>query len=195
MDIEMIKTKMAREIRFKAQLTGKEYDLLSLEDGDSASNEENSIVKNEVDHTFPLELQLPKQEQIANWIANCHKETTKRSFTPKAAEFAPCLGTNSTQAVLLRLSTLQAMQPVKFSGNAANFPVFWKRIRDNIEYGLFSDAQKIEFLRNFKFASGERCDVVARSARCLYEEFVANLGDRNGQPATVATACTEKLTG
>lgn len=133
MDIEMVKAKMAREIRFKAQLTGKEYDLLSLEDGDSASNEENSIVKND---TFPLELQLPKQEQIANWIANCHKE-----------------------------------------------------------YGLFSDAQKIEFLRNFKFASGERCDVVARSARCLYEEFVANLGDRNGQPATVATACTEKLTG
>ena len=41
-DIEMEKAKMAREIRFKAQLAEKEYDLLSQEDGDSASNEGNS---------------------------------------------------------------------------------------------------------------------------------------------------------
>ena len=103
-------------------------------------------------------------------------------LTPKAAAFAPCLGTNSTQAVLLRLSAIQAMQAVKFSRNAANFPVFLGRIRDNIEYGLLSDAQKIEFVR--KFVSGEGCDVVARSAGCSYEDFVANLGDRYGQPAT-----------
>ena len=90
---------MAGQIRFKAQLVDKEYDLLSLEDGDSASNEDNSIVENEVDHTFPLEPHLPKQKQIANWFINCHKETTKRPLTPKAAAFAPCLGTNSTQAV------------------------------------------------------------------------------------------------
>ena len=151
--------------------------MLSLEDGDSASKEENAIVKHEVDHKFPLEPQLPKQEQVANWIANCPKETAKRPFTPNAAEFAPCLGTNLTQAVLLRLSTLQVLQAVKFSGNAANFLVFWRRIRDNIEYGLLSDAQKIEFLRNF--VSGERCDVVARSAGCTYQDFVANVGDRN----------------
>ena len=44
--------------------------MLSLEDGDTASNEENPILKNEVDHTFPLEPQLPKKGQIANWIAN-----------------------------------------------------------------------------------------------------------------------------
>ena len=49
--------------------------MLSLEGGDSTSNEESSVVKNEVDHTFPLEPQLPKQEQTANWIANCLKET------------------------------------------------------------------------------------------------------------------------
>ena len=55
-DIEMQKAKMAREIWFKAQLAGKEYDLLSLEDVDSASNEENSVVENEVDHTFLLNL-------------------------------------------------------------------------------------------------------------------------------------------
>ena len=72
----------------------KEYDLLSQEDGDSASSEGNSVVKNEVEHTFPLEPQLPKQEQTANWIANCHKETTKRPLNPKAAEFAPSSGPN-----------------------------------------------------------------------------------------------------
>ena len=191
-DIEMQKEKMAREIRFKVQLAEKECDLLSLEDGDSVSNEENSVVKNEVDHTFPLDPQLPKQEQTANWIANCHKETTKRPLNPTAAEFAPCSGTNSTQAVLLRVTTLQAMQPVKFSGNAADFPVFRKRIRDNLEDGLLSDAQKIEFLP--KFVSGEAYDVVARSAGCSYEDIVANLEDRYGQPATVAAACIEKLT-
>ena len=54
-DIEMQKAKMSTEIRFKAQLAEKEHDLLSLEDGDTASNEENSVVKNEVHHTFPLE--------------------------------------------------------------------------------------------------------------------------------------------
>ena len=59
-NIEMEKAKMAREIQFKAQLAEREYDLLSQEDGDSASNEENSVVKNRVDHTFPLEPQLPK---------------------------------------------------------------------------------------------------------------------------------------
>ena len=191
-DIEMQKEKMAREIRFKAQLAEKEYDLLSLEDGDSASNEEYSVVKNEVDHTFPLEPQLPKQEQTANWIAGCHMETTKRPLNPKAAEFAPCLGPNSTQAILLRVTTLQAMQPVKFSGNAADFLVFRRRIRDNLEDGLLSDAQKIEFLP--KFVSGEAYDVVARSAGCSYEDIVANLEDRYGQPATVAAVCIEKLT-
>ena len=191
-DIEMQKAKMAREIRFKAQLAEKEYDLLSLEDGDSASTGDNSVIKNEVDHTLPLEPQLPKQEQTANWIASCHKETTKRPLNPKAAEFAPCSGTNSTQAILLRVTTLQAMQPVKFSGNAADFPVFRSRIRDNLEDGLLSDAQKIEFLP--KFVSGEAYDVVARSAGCSYEDIVANLEDRYGQPATVAAACIEKLT-
>ena len=191
-DIQMQKAKMAREIRFKAQLAEKEYDLLSLEDGDSASTGDNSVIKNEVDHKLPLEPQLPKQEQTANWIASCYKETTKRPLNPKAAEFAPCSGTNSTQAILLRVTTLQAMQPVKFSGNAADFPVFRSRIRDNLEDGLLSDAQKIEFLQ--KFVSGEAYDVVARSAGCSYEDIVANLEDRYGQPGTVAAACIEKLT-
>lgn len=64
-DIEMKKAKMAVEIRLKAQLTEKQYDFLSLEDG-GVSNDENSVFRNEVDHTFSLEPQLPKQEQTAN---------------------------------------------------------------------------------------------------------------------------------
>lgn len=58
-----------------------------------------------------------------------------------------------------------------------------------LEDGLLSDAQKIEFIP--KFVTGEAYDVVERSARCSYEDIVANLEDRYGQPATVATACIE----
>lgn len=82
------------------------------------------------------------------------------------------------------------MQPVKFSGNAADFPVFRRRIRDNLEDGLLSDAQKIGFLPTF--VSGEAYEVVERSARCLYEDIVTNQEDRYGQPATVAATCVGK---
>ena len=47
------------------------------------------------------------------------------------------------------------MQP-EFSGSAADFPVFRKRIRDDLEDGLLSDAQKIEFLQ--KYVTGEAYD-------------------------------------
>ena len=47
------------------------------------------------------------------------------------------------------------MQP-EFSGSAADFPVFRKRIRDGLEDGLLSDAQKIEFLQ--KYVTGEAYD-------------------------------------
>ena len=57
---------------------------------------------------------------------------------------------------------------------------------------LHTDAQKIEFLP--KFVSGEAYDVVARCTGCPYEDIVANLEDRYGQPATVAAACIDKLT-
>ena len=78
------------------------------------------------------------------------------------------------------------MQQAKFRGSAADFPVFRRRIWDNLEDGLLSDGQKIEFLP--KFVTGEPNDVVARSAECSYEDIVANLEDRCGQPATVAAA-------
>ena len=61
-----------------------------------------------------------------------------------------------------------------------------------MEDGLLSDAQKIEFLPTF--VTGEAYDVVARSAGCSYEDIVANLEDRHGQPATVGAACIQGLT-
>ena len=98
----------------------------------------------------------------------------------------------NSQAVLLKVTTLQAMQPVKFSGNPAEFPFFRRRIRDNLEDGLSSDAQRIEFLP--KFVSGEAYEVVERSAGCSYDDNVAILEERYGQPAAVAAACIEMLT-
>ena len=46
-DIEMQNQKIAKEIRIKVQLEEKEVDLLALEDYDSESNVENSVVRNE----------------------------------------------------------------------------------------------------------------------------------------------------
>ena len=46
-DIEMQKQKIAKEIGFKVQLEEKQVDLLALEDYDSESNVENSVVRNE----------------------------------------------------------------------------------------------------------------------------------------------------
>jgi len=45
-----------------------------------------------------------------------------------------------------------------------------------------------------KLVTGEAYDVVARSAGCSYEDIVADLEDRYGQPATVAAASIEELT-
>ena len=45
----MQKEKAVGKMRFKVQLEEKQFDLLALEDGDSESNDENSVVKNEVD--------------------------------------------------------------------------------------------------------------------------------------------------
>ena len=46
-DIEMQNQKIAKGIRIKVQLEEKEVDLLALEDYDSESNVENSVVRNE----------------------------------------------------------------------------------------------------------------------------------------------------
>ena len=51
--------------------------------------------------------------------------------------------------VLLKLTILQAVQPVKFSGNPSNYPIFQDGLRDNLEDEVLSDSQKLEFLPKF----------------------------------------------
>lgn len=116
-----------------------------------------------------------------------------KEFNPKTAEQRKTLlqtrGNNSQQVCRMEeqpdksnlthahRSQLQAMQPVKFSGNTADFPIF-RRIRDNLMDGLLSDAQRIEF--SPKFVTGEAYEVVERSARCSYNDIVAILEKRYG---------------
>ena len=54
--------------------------------------------------------------------------------------------------------------------------------------------QPVKLSGSAAFVTDEAYDVVARFAECSYEDIVANLEDRRGQPATVAVACIEKLT-
>ncbi|XP_028416298.1 uncharacterized protein LOC114540222 [Dendronephthya gigantea] len=95
------------------------------------------------------------------------------------------------QAVMLKVNMLQAMQPVKFDANPADFPTFRKRLIDKNEDGILNDSQKIEFLP--KFVSGEAYETVKRVTGCSYPDIVAILQERYGQPARVAASCIESL--
>ncbi|KAK3727750.1 hypothetical protein QZH41_005214 [Actinostola sp. cb2023] len=96
------------------------------------------------------------------------------------------------QAVMMKLTMLQAMQPIKFTGNPADYPTFRNRLKDNLEDGILSDTQKSEFLP--KFLSGETYEVAERISGCSYEDTMKILEQRYGQPGTVAAACIENLT-
>ena len=73
-----------------------------------------------------------------------------------------------------------------------DFQVFRRRIRDDLEGDLSSDAQKIEFLPTFVL--GAAYYVLARSAVYSYEDIALNFEGRYGQTVTVAVACIKKLT-
>ena len=100
-------------------------------------------------------------------------------------------GVKDHHAVMLKINMLQAMQPIKFYGNSADFPNFRNRLKDNLEDGLLTDSQKIDFLP--KFVSGEAYEVVERASGCSYKDVVVVLEERYGHPAAVAAACMEKL--
>ena len=80
-----------------------------------------------------------------NFIANGGDNGENENCLHEKGQLNPC---KNPQAILLKVTMLQAMQPVKFSGNAADCPIFRRRVRDNLEDGLLSDAQRIEFLPN-----------------------------------------------
>ena len=65
---------------------------------------------------------------------------------------------------------LQAMQPVKFSGNPSDYATFQARLSDNLEDEVLSDSHKLEFLP--KFVTGEVYEVIKRVAGCSYEAIM-----------------------
>ena len=71
---------------------------------------------------------------------------------------------SDVQTVMLKVNMLQAMPPVKFDGNPADFPTFRRRLINNLEDGILIDSQKIEFLP--KFVSGEAYETVKRVTGC-----------------------------
>ncbi|XP_068729088.1 uncharacterized protein [Montipora capricornis] len=211
-DIEMQKQKTAKEMVFKAQLEAREIALLVEEEGDAVSCALS--LQNETDDKIEFEPPITRSQQTATWLKKYGEETTsphsrdpshiqrKENFIANGGDngenenclhekeqMNPC---KNPQAILLKVTTLQAMQPVKFSGNAADFLIFRRRVRDNLEDGLLSDAQRIEFLP--KFVSGKAYEVVERSVGCSYDDIIATLEERYGQPAAVAATCINMLT-
>ena len=87
---------------------------------------------------------------------------------------------------------LQAMQPVKFSGNPSDYPTFRERPRDNLGYDGLSDSQKLEFVA--KFVTREVYEVIESVTGCSYEAITEILHERHGNPPAVAAACIENLT-
>ena len=151
---------------------------------------EHSDIKKENPIFIPKELKpLPEQKTTSDKEPVGPGCGGTRAESPNQYEVNTAL---HNQAVMLKLTMLQAMTPVKFTGNPSDFPTFRDRMRDNLEDGILTDSQRIEFLP--KFLGGEAYDVIERVSGCSYKTVVDILEDRYGQPATVAAACIENLT-
>ena len=203
----------ACEMKFKIETAEKEAELLERYGSEATSShglEDKSGIL-----TWP---QMSGKEKIDRWSAGLDA----KPLNPEAADFVPernplsaatvfpgstakakiadekrTANESSTQdvdstVVLLKLTMLQAMQPVKFSGNPSDYPTFRERLRDNLEDEVLSDSQKLEFLP--KFVTGEVYEVIQRVAGCSYETIMEILHERYGNPAAVAAACIESLT-
>ena len=202
----------ACEMKFKIEMAEKEAELLERYGSEAGSSlglgDKSGIL------SWP---QMSGKEKIDRWSAGLDA----KPLNPEAADFVPerdplaaatafpgstarakspekCTvnelstrGVDST-VVLLKLTMLQAMQPVKFSGNPSDYPTFRERLRDNLEDEVLSYSQKLEFLP--KFVTGEVYEVIERVAGCSYEAIMEILHERYGNPAAVAAACIEDLT-
>ena len=87
-DIEMRKQRVAREIRFKAQLEEKEIDLLVEEENEGVSSV-GSLLRDDLEHRPSLHPPLTKQEQTATWLINCPQDSPKVTLNCETAEFIP----------------------------------------------------------------------------------------------------------
>ena len=153
---------------------------------------------------------MSDEEKIEKWRASCADKNKKPKHDPMESGKKDSLGEgcktpknetqrdkpviegNQNSAILLKLTMLQGMHPIKFSGNPSDYPTFRNRLRDNLEDGILNDSEKLEFLR--KFLSGEAYEVVERVSGCSYDSVLRILHERYGQPAAVAAACIESLT-
>lgn len=198
-------------MKFKIEMAEKEAELLERygsEAGSSHSLEDKSGIL-----PWP---QMPGMEKIDRWSAGL----VAKPLNPEAADFVPEqnplaapsfpgstakekiaekrtaneLSTRDVDStvVLLKLTMLQAMQPVKFSGNPSDNHTFRERLHDNLEDEVLSDSEKLEFLP--KFVNGEVYEALERVAGCSYEAIKEILRERYGNPAAVAAACIENLT-
>ena len=122
---------------------------------------------------------MSDEEKIEKWRASCADKNKKPKHDPEQGgkkdplgegcktpknetqRDKPVIEGNQTSAILLKLTMLQGMHPIKFSRNPSDYPTFRNRLRDNLEDGILNDSQKLEFL--LKFLSGEALACSRRS--------------------------------
>ena len=95
---------------------------------------------------------VPKRNPLAA-VTTFSGSTAKAKIAEKCTANELSTWDVDSTVVLLKLTMLQAIQPVKFSGNPSDYPTFQPRLSDNLEDEVLSDSQKLEFLP--KFATGE----------------------------------------
>ena len=190
-EMEFENKRKACEMKFRIQLAEKEAELLEQDGSETASNDPLEDKAGII-----LMPPMTEQEKIDRWSANCDVKLLNPeasdfipSQNPPACdgptpvtkvepsgkenppESFPSVKTNTQRddntAIMLKLTLLQAMQPIKFSGNPSDYPTFRNRLRDNLEDNILSDSQKLEFLP--KFLSGEAYEVTERVAGCSYD--------------------------
>ena len=215
-EMEFENKRKACEMKFRIQIAEKEAERLEQDGSETASNDPL-----EDKGGILLMPPMTEQEKIDRWSAKCDVKPLSpeapnfmSSQNPPAGdgptpvtkvepsgkenppESSPSVKTNTQRddntAIMLKLTLLQAMQPVKFSGNPSDYPTFRNRLRDNLEDNILNDSQKLEFLP--KFLTGEAYELIERVAGCSDDAVLNILHDRYGQPTTVATACIENLT-
>ena len=119
------------------------------------------------------------EEKIEKWRASCADKNKNPKHDPEqsgkkeplgegcktpaneAQRDKPVIEGNQTSAILQKLTMLQEMHPIKFSGKPSDYPTFRNRLRDNLEDGILNDSQKLDFL--LKFLSGEALACSRRS--------------------------------
>ncbi|KAK6168069.1 hypothetical protein SNE40_021968 [Patella caerulea] len=110
----------------------------------------------------PFILAEPETSKIRmNTNPFINNEFTPSSFVNYTTSSNPFLGVDiveqkternvesNSQAVMMKLTLLHAMRPVKFCGDPADYTIFQERVRTHLEDGLLAESQKVEFLNKF----------------------------------------------